>query len=144
MTYGLIRCPSWNVALRIVSRPTPVTISARISSGHSMCASSRRSILSNAHPSPLFREAEVGLEHFLGDGRRNRAAAAVGVLHQRRDGNRRLLRWSEGDEPGVVALVPLHLVRLQPGATDGHHLRGTGLTADGDVGKLGVLAGTVR
>src|SRR6185503_17246339 len=108
-TYGLIRWPSWNVALRIVSRPTPVTMSASTSIGHSMCASRRRSILSNAHPSPLFLQAEIGLQDFFRDRCRDGTAAALGVLDQRCDRDRRILGRCEGDEPGVVALVPLHL-----------------------------------
>ena len=47
-TYGLSRRSLWCVALRIVTRPTPVTSRASDSSGHSMCASRRRSILSIA------------------------------------------------------------------------------------------------
>src|SRR5512135_3325959 len=100
----------------MVSSPTPVTISASTKSGHSMCASRRRSILSNAHPPPLFLQAEVGLQHFLRDRRRDRAAAAVGVLDEGGDGDGRILGRREGDEPGVVALVPLQLAGLEPGA----------------------------
>src|SRR5215468_3539206 len=90
----------------MVTRPTPLTSSARMSNGHSMCASNRRSILSITGWLPCFVQAEERLQHLLGDRRGDGAAAAVGVLDERGDGDGRLLGRRVGDEPRVVALVP--------------------------------------
>src|SRR3990172_6156928 len=133
------RAPTY-VALAMVSAPTPTTMSVMASSGHSMCATKRRSIFSIAHVFSLVAQLKERFEQRPGRGSGDRSAPSFRMLDEGRYGNSRIIRWCIGDEPGMVALLPGKLLCRDSFVPECDDLCRTRLAGHGDAGQRRVLA----